>query len=67
MDTGKYWFVIYQWVVSLALITLFAIHYKTNKKHIWLYETMLILVTFRNTDSIFDVQERRVYQFDTLD
>ena len=65
IESGKQVLLIYQWIVSVVVITMCAIYYKTNKKHKWIYEAMLILITLRNIEPFFDFQEKRVYQYDT--
>ena len=54
IESGKQALLIYQWVVSVVVITMCTIYNKTNKKHKWIYETMLIIITVRNIEPFFD-------------
>ena len=61
IESGKQVLMIYQWVVSVVVIMMCAIYYQTKKKHKWIYEAMLIIITLRNIEPFFDFQEKRIY------
>ena len=54
MEAEKYLLIIFHWIVTAVLLTITSIYYKTKKKHIWMYETLLIITTIRNIEPWLD-------------
>ena len=67
IDNEKYALVICHWVVTTVLFILVGCYYRTNRKHIWMYEAILIIVLFRNIEPLFEFKEPRVTMYDTSD
>jgi len=58
MDDGEFvGTVIFQWSMSVLLVTLNVIFYKQTEKKAWLYELILLLITIRNLIPLLNLDE----------
>ena len=55
IENEKYALIICHWVVTTVLLILVGCYYRTNRKHIWMYEAILIIVLFRNIEPLFEL------------